>query len=484
MKLVTNRIEYANDMAEVVRLFLGNALVPAAQYDAESGCADGDLVVLLDVDGGAFHARARLAGHCEQYRLPVTEATPLAVKRDGKRAMKIAVFRLMRQLYDAATPWGSLTGIRPTKLFRESEARLGRAGAIDLFLHTFDVSAPKTALAEAICAVQAPILRSASPRDVDIYIGVPYCRSRCLYCSFGSLAAPDAATLERYLDTLLADVAGGAALLRERGLSVRSVYVGGGTPTVLSAAQLDRLLTFARDAYGGFGRECTVEAGRPDTIDAEKLSVLYAHGVSRISVNPQTMHDETLRRVGRRHTADETRGAFRLAREIGFPVINMDLIVGLPGETEGDVMRTLSAVSALNPDNLTVHTLALKRASGLKAHADEYPLPGADAVERMVSLGRDAAKALGMRPYYLYRQKYMQGNLENVGYAKPGMECIYNIDMMEECVSILAHGAGAISKRVYGRENRIERLPNPKDVETYRRKLPALQQRKFSLFSD
>ena len=212
--------------------------------------------------------------------------------------------------------------------------------------------------------------------------------------------------------------------------------------------------------------------------------MLKEHGVTRISINPQTMNDRTLQAIGRFHTAADIAASFQLAREEGFDCINMDLIAGLPGEGVEDFVRTLQAVKRFDPENLTVHTLAIKHSSRLKARLEEYPLPDGSAVEEMVRLGAQAARQMGMRPYYMYRQKYMQGNLENVGYAKPGAECVYNIDMMEETVSILSHGAGAMTKRVYGVGARVERLPSPKDVPTWYLKQEKLFAEKKRLFSD
>ena len=289
--------------------------------------------------------------------------------------------------------------------------------------------------------------------------------------------------LTRYLDALKVDIAAGAALAREQDLRVRSFYMGGGTPTVLTAEQLEDILSFTLEQYGTFGIEATVEAGRPDTIDREKLLVLIRFGVNRISINPQTMNDETLRRVGRSHTAQDIVRVYELAREIGFKSINMDLIAGLPGESAEDMQRSCDAIAALQPDNLTVHSLAIKRSSLLKKELDEHTLASSEQAEEMTRIGARCAERMGMQPYYMYRQKYMSGNLENVGYSLPNKECVYNIDMMEETASILSHGAGTMTKRVFGGENRIERLPSPKDVPTYLDKLERLATDKLAFFS-
>ncbi|MEA4870740.1 Oxygen-independent coproporphyrinogen-III oxidase-like protein HemZ [bioreactor metagenome] len=481
----TNRTEYRNDIAEEIRLFLG--LAEITLYE-EINPADAELVftLMLEKYGRRYQLSADAGDYVETdaFELP-DQADALTTKKLEKRALKLACYRLLKRLYPRiATPWGSLTGIRPTKLYRELMLEGGESHARTMFRDTFDVSEEKTALAARICGVQEPMIRSVMPREIDLYVGIPFCRTKCLYCSFPSEVMGRNDRLPRYLDALKSDIAAGAALVRENDFRVRSFYMGGGTPTVLSAAQLEDLLGFTLKQYGTFGMESTVEAGRPDTIDREKLLVLKGLGVSRISINPQTMSDETLRRVGRSHTAADIVQVYRLAREIGFDSINMDLIAGLPGEITEDMQRSCDAIADLRPDNLTVHSLAIKRSSLLKKELDEYPLASAEQAEEMTRIGARCAERMGMQPYYMYRQKYMSGNLENVGYALPGKECVYNIDMMEETASILSHGAGTMTKRVFGGENRIERLPSPKDVPTYLEKLERLADDKRAFFTE
>lgn len=481
----TNRIDYRNDIAEEIRLFSG--LSEIALYE-EIDPAQAELVfdLQLILEGERYTLRSAAGAFSAEETFVIPEdASALERKKMEKRVLKLACYRLLKQLFpEVATPWGSLTGIRPTKLFRELSEEGGAEFASSIFLDTFDVSAEKTALAKRICAVQEPYIDSIQPNEIDVYVGIPFCKTKCLYCSFPSEILGKVDRLSGYLDALKRDIAAGAALIRERGLHVRSFYMGGGTPTVLSAKQLDDLLSFVREQYGTFGDEATVEAGRPDTIDCEKLEVLKQAGIQRISINPQTMNNETLLRVGRTHTAQDVRYMYEIARKIGFDSINMDLIAGLPGETPEDMERTCTAIAELQPENLTVHSLAIKRSSLLKTKLGEFPLASAEQVDEMTRIGAAYAEKLGMNPYYMYRQKYMNGNLENVGYALPGKECVYNIDMMEETASILSHGAGTMTKRVFGGENRIERLPSPKDVPTYLEKLDRLIEDKKRLFSD
>lgn len=489
VRLYTNLPGFYNDICEEIRLFIEEAEIILHEgpvvHDEEC------LSVFMYEEGGVWRAlssaRMTVSGKPNEaryeYRMPAHKESALVEKRYKKRCVKIAVFRLMRLLYSDNRPvWGSLTGIRPTRLLRELQEEMGEQKALETMLQDFDVHQEKLDLAKKIVYIQHPILEDQDEKDVDVYIGVPFCKSRCLYCSFASSIRGEKTDMRPYLFALRQDIAYGAKISRDAGMRVRAMYVGGGTPTVLTAEELEDVLSFALDAYGGFGRELTVEAGRPDTVDMRKLVAIRRLGAGRISINPQTMNDKTLQLIGRSHTSEEIEEAFAMARDVGFACVNMDLIAGLPGEKEADMRNTLDRVMRLKPQNLTVHTLAVKRSSLLKARLDEFPLPDAETASRMVSLGAEAAKSMGMRPYYMYRQKYMSGNLENVGYALEGHECIYNIDMMEETTSIMAHGAGAMTKRVLGGQRRVERIPHPKDIDTYINKLNQLNGEKAQLF--
>ncbi|NCB30216.1 MAG: coproporphyrinogen dehydrogenase HemZ [Clostridia bacterium] len=493
VSLCTNRPGYFNDIAEEIRLFFHAVEIEPLEMGQKKDFAPGDALVkvTLDTSGSQWQAMAavtlfegvvpRTATY--RYDHPAVEGGPVMQKRYEKRCVKIAVFRALRPLCpEVLLPWGSLTGIRPTRLLRELMEGEGAEKARRIMLEEFDVSLDKLRLCAETNAVQGRVLQSQTARDLDVYIGIPFCASRCLYCSFLSQVRGPKTDMDGYLAALKEDIRLGASLMREAGYRLRALYVGGGTPTVLTRDELADLMNFVLEAYGGFGMELTVEAGRPDTITREKLLLLKALGTGRISINPQTMNADTLLRIGRSHTPEDIRACYRIAREIGFESINMDVIAGLPGEGAGDMAQTLAEIEKLAPENLTVHTLAIKRSSKLKERLEEFPLADAEEAEEMVAMGRRSAARMGLVPYYMYRQKYMRGNLENVGYARPDKICLYNVDMMEETTSILAHGAGAMSKRIFGGEHRVERIPNPKDVETYIAKIHTVDREKRILF--
>ena len=317
----------------------------------------------------------------------------------------------------------------------------------------------------------------------SLYIGIPFCPSTCLYCSFTSY--PIAAyreKVERYIDCVIREMKYVAQAYR--GKILDTVYIGGGTPTTLEPEQLDRLLDSLKSLFDfSTVQEFTVEAGRADSITADKLEVLRRHGVSRISVNPQTMKQETLDIIGRKATVEQVAEAYGLAREAGFDNINMDLILGLPGEDEADVRRTVDRVVDLAPDSLTVHSLAIKRASRLNQWIQEHGIETLRNTDETMEIAAAGAKALDMHPYYLYRQKNMSGNFENVGYAREGKYGLYNILIMEEQQTIVALGASSITKRVYP-DGRIERCENVKEVALYLEKIDEMIERKRRLLTD
>ena len=406
--------------------------------------------------------------------------TRLVEKRLQKRLCKLALYDLCVALTGHRPPWGSLTGIRPTRLVYENLSQgMSLAQAAEALTRQFDVQPHKAELLRRIVAVQLG-LPAPSLNEADVYIGIPFCRTRCAYCSFPGEALGNGRQIAPYLKALFAEMRFTAALMKSRGLTLRALYIGGGTPTALGEDEFAALIT-ETEACFPTPYEFTVEAGRPDTITEAKLRAMLRCGVTRVSVNPQTMNDRTLALIGRDHTAAQAEEAFALARRLGFANINMDVIAGLPGETRADFAHSMARIGELAPDSLTVHTLAIKRSSRL--HLEGTPPADPAAVADMVRMGEETAIALGMEPYYLYRQKYMAGQLENVGYARSGAACLYNVDIMEETNAILACGAGAISKRVFAdRGLRIERAPNVSNVAVYVERVEDMLHRKEMLF--
>ncbi|MGN1020990.1 MAG: coproporphyrinogen dehydrogenase HemZ [Aristaeellaceae bacterium] len=407
-------------------------------------------------------------------------------KRTARRLCKNTLYRLCRETTGIQPPWGSLTGVRPTHLIYESLSEQGEgaplaerlARAAESMRRGFDVTEDKAHLAREVVAAQLAML---APDDaaMDVYIGIPFCTTRCAYCSFSSGEIGRGKLVEPYLDALFREMEESAALLGAAGKTLRAVYVGGGTPTSLNEDQFARLMERLARLFPG-AMEYTVEAGRPDTITPAKLNAIRDAGVGRISINPQTMNDRTLQVIGRAHTARQVLDAYDMARAAGMRHINMDVIAGLPGETLPDFARTMDAARRLKPESLTVHTLAIKRSS--RMHLENAPLPDGDTAAAMVRMGRDTARDMGLAPYYLYRQKHMAGNQENVGYALPGHACQYNVDMMEENTHILALGAGGISKRIYPEEGHIGRSPNVSNIELYITRVEEMIARKRALF--
>lgn len=406
-------------------------------------------------------------------------------RRDIKNALKQTLYQMLAKTCGGELPWGTLTGIRPTKIpMKLLEEGKSEGEAFTYMKDTYLASDEKIRLAIEIAQRERRLLNKIDYENgYSLYIGIPFCPSTCLYCSFTSYSlAAYKGYVDAYLDALEKEIDFVAAKFCHRKLN--SVYIGGGTPTTLSAEQLDRLLRKIRCCFDlQHCLEFTVEAGRPDSITREKLEALKKNGITRISVNPQTMKQETLDIIGRKHTVEQTLESFRLAREVGMDNINMDLIMGLPNETIDDVRHTMEVMKELRPDNITIHSLAIKRAARLNIFKDYYKdMEMINTAEHM-DLCAAFCKDMGLEPYYLYRQKGMAGNMENVGYAAPGKAGVYNILIMEEKQTIMALGAGASTKVVLPDLNEdgnhhIERVENVKDVKTYITRIDEMISRK------
>jgi oxygen-independent coproporphyrinogen-3 oxidase len=395
-----------------------------------------------------------------------------------RQILRQSYYRAALQLLEAPPSWGALSGVRPTKLVsRHLMAGGTRKSADRLLREVYDVSPARRELCLDAAEATMEALGRQQPGDISLYVGIPFCPTRCIYCSFVSAAIEKSKNLlPAYLKALEQEIYGAAEGLKKNPRRIRTVYIGGGTPTTLNSQQMAWLLRTLHEAFDlSECLEFTVEAGRPDTLDPEKLRVIQEGGATRISINPQTMDDHVLELLGRSHGSADVLRAYHQALEAGHRDINMDLIAGLPGDSSLGFQKTLNEVLSLEPTNITVHTLALKKAATLYYEA-RTTLPTSDMVEEMLSYATEHLRAAGYRPYYLYRQKYMTGSFENVGWSRHGYDNLYNIYMMEELHSILSLGSGGITKIIEG--TKVSRLSNPKYPQEYIQKIDEITRKK------
>ena len=412
-------------------------------------------------------------------RIPAAEETV----RLRRRALQQSYYLAACQLLPVLPPWGALAGVRPTKLTTKHLLEGGTPRSADKMLKdVYYVTESRRKLAVDCSVSTVRAARLLQPQDLSVYIGIPFCPSRCAYCSFVSRTiGKKTELLEPYLEALLSEIRLTGELLRASGKTIRSLYIGGGTPTTLSTPQMIRLLDAINQSFD-LSRclEFTVEGGRPDTLDEEKLRAIHDRGVNRMSINPQTMEDSVLRCCGRIHKTQDILRAYDQATAADFQDINMDLIAGLPTDTPEGFRHSLDAVAQLNPSNITVHTLALKKGADLFEHREN--LPSAEAVAEMVAYAEATLRSLGYKPYYLYRQKYMSGSFENVGWSRDDRDCLYNIYMMEEVHTIVSLGGGGMNK-VNLPDGSLRRFHNPKFPEQYIEMLDSVLQQKRELFA-
>ena len=394
-----------------------------------------------------------------------------------KKERKIRIFADRNYM----NPWGILTGIRPvkiaSKLLREG---LSEEEAVKYFINEYKAAPDRARLALDLAKTEIKVMDNMYADGVSLYIGIPFCPTRCLYCSFISNSVKSSGKyMEEYVRCLKKEIEYTSNILKERNVRIETVYIGGGTPTTLSHTQLEEIFAAL---YKFFDlkdlKEFTVEAGRPDTITREKLDVINAYEIDRISINPQTMNLKTLETIGRNHTPEDIIRAYELARKCGIKIINMDVIAGLPGESFEDFKYTLEEVEKLSPENTTVHTMSIKRSSRLNELIESYNLTEDDTVFHMVEFSKEYMASVGKNPYYLYRQKNMLGNLENIGYTKKDFESIYNIYIMEELQSIISMGCGGVTKTVEKEFDRIERIFNVKEPKEYIERFEEMLKRK------
>ena len=473
-----NREKYEYDIQALVKSFYPEeqvaVLLPESRAEKRRELADKVRIRLVVQEDGAD-----LTVDSGTYHWTGTEV------EDSRGSFKRFLYEVLSRETGRSLPWGNLVGIRPTKIaYSLLEEGKSRREIVEHYFREHYTSAEKAELAVDIAERERKLLSGIHYQDgYSLYIGIPFCPTTCLYCSFTSYPIGAYRKLvDAYVDCVTREMEYAAENCRGRILD--SVYIGGGTPTTLEPEQLDRLLARLKSLFDfRTVKEFTVEAGRADSITEEKLQVLLRHGVSRISVNPQTMKQETLDVIGRKASVKQVEEAYALARRVGFDNINMDLILGLPGELEEDVQHTIDRVVELAPDSLTVHSLAIKRASRLNQWIQENGVSTLRNTDETMKIAAEGAGKLGLVPYYLYRQKNMSGNFENVGYAREDRPGLYNVLIMEEVQTIVALGAGSITKRLYP-DGRIERCENVKEVAQYIERIEEMIERKRMLFND
>ncbi len=398
-------------------------------------------------------------------------------EKSVRYGLRMSAFYCLMEVKPVKMPWGALTGVRPAKVVWSMwDMGYNDSQAYDSLRNEYCVSDEKAKLAITVAKNERKIVENGAADKIGLYIGIPFCPTRCLYCSFTSYPLKQYSDrVDKYLDALEKEMQYVSTVIADK--TIESLYIGGGTPTSLNEAQLDRLLNMTAK-YFKQPMEYTVEAGRPDTITRQKLKSLKEYNVGRISINPQTLNDKTLRLIGREHTTEMFLSAFEMARQEGHSHINTDIILGLPGERGEEVTATMEGLARLSPESITVHTLAVKRASRLKETLEKYDMTDFAAMEEMLSIAASHTRAMGMHPYYMYRQKNMVGNFENVGYCKDNCECVYNVQIMEEKQSIWALGAGGSTKLVEPVTDRIERVFNVKSVDDYISRIDEMIARK------
>ncbi|ABW19251.1 coproporphyrinogen dehydrogenase HemZ [Alkaliphilus oremlandii] len=496
IKVICMGHNYEYEINELLKLFYKQSAFEIISMNSEEYhknvedkniFTDNWIVTIVNLEENQVVVSSRLNGKQEMFEAHLEHLKDRELSKKIKRTLKKAIFKILKDATNAEVPWGILTGIRPTKIVHELIEHGFQEDSIrKILVEEYYIDAQKAALLIDVARTEHRFVYPIDEKKVSLYISIPFCPTRCLYCSFPSNPMKQSAHLvDVYVNSLCKEIEGVGNLVKEAGKYVQTIYIGGGTPTTLNVPQFARIFdAIKKNMDMNSIEEFTVEAGRPDTIDYEKLKFLKDSDVTRLSINPQTMNECTLREIGREHSVGEVMVAYHMAKEVGFENINMDIIIGLPGEDEAMVAHTMREIERLAPNNLTVHTLAIKRASRLKEQEETYSLAKDQEAISMLEITQQYAENMGLKPYYMYRQKHMVGNLENIGYGKPGSECIYNIQIMEEKQTILGLGAGATSKFTFPKENRLERVPNVKNLEQYISRVDEMIERKRKFLVD
>lgn len=474
LSVINNGFNY--ELEKLCRIYLPFEKINIVNEETDDECCA--VAALYErQDDILLSASLSLDGKRAAYEQAISKDAP-----DSVRELLLAtqLYKCFCELTGYESPWGVLTGVRPAKLYSRLSKTEGREEADEYFLDKLFVSPHKLSLCKQTNVSEEKIISLSRNDSFSLYISIPFCPSRCSYCSFVSHSVEHAKKLiPQYVELLCEELRQTAKIAKECGLRLETIYMGGGTPTTLSAEQLTQVLSTVRENFDlQYLRELTVEAGRPDTITKEKLEAIKAAGTTRISINPQTMNDSVLEAIGRRHTAEQTLSAFALARECGFSNINMDLIAGLPGDDIESFRKTLSEILELSPESVTVHSLSLKRAANLSTGGILPDKSVGNAAAEMVDTAREMLSEKGIVPYYMYRQSKTVGNLENVGYSLSGYECLYNVYIMDETHTILACGASAVTKLKEPGGSYIERIFNFKYPYEYITRFGELMQRK------
>lgn len=477
--------DYRYEVNELIKMFYFNAEI---KFIAEKALIDNQSLLIVSIIYNALDKTSAVSkvfqgGEIISYNT-IDDISKIDIKyndniKTSKIAIKQSIYNALCKINNIKVPWGILTGIRPTKIVHDLlDKNISRSNIINILRNEYKLYEDKAKLILNIAAAQRQVMDFNSHNKFSLYVNIPFCPTKCLYCSFLSNPINKYSNfIDIYTEKLIYEINEVSKLLKFK--KIDTVYIGGGTPTSLPIQNLYRIIKKIYEAFGKNNiREFTVEAGRPDTINEDMLMMLKENNIRRISINPQTMCEKTLSLIGRKHTSQDIIEAFKLAKKIGFETINMDIIVGLPEEGIKEIEATMKEIIRLDPENLTVHTMAIKRTSRLKENLQEYSLTAQNTIEEMLSITRGYANEMGMNPYYMYRQKQILGNFENVGYSKPGKECLYNILIMEEKQTIIAVGAGGVSKFYFPEENRIERVPNLKDLREYLERTEEMIQRK------
>lgn len=494
IKIINVYIEghnYEHDLFELIRAVLTETDIKFIDSDDVNKYSNDGQCLLIsklsyynekEISAAILHKDGQIV---QEYKEEISEIPiPLYSNKEcEKLSIKKGVYNCLTEFFNKKLPWGILTGIRPVKIVHKlMDMDISHTEVLNILQNQYKFHSSKAELILEVASSQRKHIYPRQKNKFSLYINIPFCPSKCSYCSFPSFKIDKNKNMvEEYIDSLILELTSCKELFKDKELN--TVYIGGGTPTSLETIQLQKILKKIKEFFPQDIKEFTVEAGRPDTIDREKLVMIRSYGVNRISINPQTFNLKTLKTIGRNHNIEDIKLSYNLAKSLDFDIINMDIILGLPGEEIMELKNTLKEIKSLGPDNLTVHTLSVKRGSNIY-NQNSVDLDKQYNIEKMLEETINYSKQEGYFPYYMYRQKQILGNLENIGYARPNKECIYNISMMEEKETILGFGLGAVTKIYYQDQDKILRIPNFKSLQDYINRISEIIEDKKSINFD